>query len=86
MGIFHVPLPIVYFSVFSSCLDCCVGRGLSVVWRSVILFDCGGFTQWVGLDGWLVEVSWLGKLVSVFRCMELVFFALECNEVPSNEF
>ena len=42
--------------------------------------------QWVGLDNWLVKVSWLGKLVSVFWCGEMDFFSLECNEVPSNEF
>ena len=41
---------------------------------------------WVGLDGWLVKVSWLGKLVSVFWWVELDFFSLECNEVSSNEF
>ena len=33
---------------FSSCLDCCVWSGLSVFWRSVVPFYCGGFTQWVG--------------------------------------
>ena len=47
---------------------------------------CGGSSLWVGLDGWLVKVSWLGKLVSVFWWMELDFFSLECNEVSSNEF
>ena len=41
---------------------------------------------WVGLHGWLVKVSWLGKLVSVFWWVELDFFSLECNEVSSNEF
>ena len=40
---------------------------------------------WVGLDGWLVKVSWLGKLVSVFWWVELDFFSLECNELSSNE-
>ena len=40
---------------------------------------------WVGLYGWLVKVSWLGKLVSVFWWVELDFFSLECNEVSSNE-
>ena len=35
--------------------------------------------------GWLVKVSWLGKLASVFWCVELDFFFLECNGVPSNE-
>ena len=33
---------------------------------------------------WLVKVSWLGKLVLVFWCVELDFFSLECNEVSSN--
>ena len=40
---------------------------------------------WVGLYRWLVKVSWLGKLVSVFWWVELDFFSLECNEVSSNE-
>ena len=39
-----------------------------------------------GVDGWLVKVSWLGTLVSVFWWVELDFFSLECNEVSSNEF
>ena len=50
------------------------------------LFIVEIFTQWVGLDDWLVKVSWLGKLVSVFWCMEMDFFSLECNGVPSDEF
>ena len=33
------------------------------------------------LDGWLVKVFWLGKLVLVFWWVELDFFSLECNEV-----
>ena len=40
----------------------------------------------MGLDGWLVNVSWLEKLVSVFWMVELDFFSLGCNEVYSNEF
>ena len=36
----------------------------------------------MGLYGWLVKVSWLGKLVSVFWWVELDFFSLECNEGP----
>ena len=83
MGIFHVPLPVGYFSAFSSCLDCCVSSGLSVFWRSVVPFYCGGFTQWVGLDDWLVKVSWLEKLASVFWCMELDFFPLLSKTVGS---
>ena len=47
---------------------------------------CGGSSLWVGLDEWLVKVSWLGKLVSVFWWVELDLFSLECNEVPSSEF
>ena len=42
---------------------------------------CGGSSLWVGLDGWLVKVSWLGKLVSVFWWMVLDFFSLEYTEV-----
>ena len=86
VGIVHVPLPVGYFSAFSSYLDCCVWSGLSVFWWFVVSFYCGGFTQWVGLDDWLVKVSWLGKLVSVFWWVELDFFSLECNGVSSSEF
>ena len=37
----------------------------------------------MGLDGYLVKVSWLGKLMSVFWWVELDFFSLKCNEVSS---
>ena len=50
------------------------------LWSSLY---CGISSLWVGLDGWLVKVSWLGKLVSWW--VELDFFSLECNEVSSNE-
>ena len=33
--------------------------------------------------GWLVKVSWLGELVSVFWWVKLDLFSLECNEVSS---
>ena len=38
--------------------------------------------------GWTtgLKFSWLGKLMSVFWCVELSFFSLECNGVSSNEF
>ena len=85
MGIYPVPLPTEYFSVFSSCLDCCVWGGLSIFWQFVVPLYCGGSSLCVGLNGWLVKVSWLGKLVSVFWCVELDFISLECNEVSSNE-
>ena len=38
------------------------------------------------LGRWLVEVSWLEKLVSVFLWVELDLLSLECNEVSSSEF
>ena len=40
----------------------------------------------MGLDEWLVKVSWLGKLVLLFWWVKLDFFSLECNEVSSSEF
>ena len=63
VGIYPVPLPAGYFSAFSSYLYCCVWGGLSVFWQFVVPFYCGGSLLWVRLDGWLVQVSWLGKLV-----------------------
>jgi len=86
VGIYHVPLPAEYFSAFSSCLDCCVWGGPSVFWQFVVPLYCGGSSLWVVLDKWLVKVSWLGKLVSVFWWVELDFFSLECNKVSSSEF
>ena len=47
---------------------------------------CGGSFPWVGLDEWLVKVSWLGKLASVFWWVELDLVFLECSEVSSSEF
>ena len=52
------------------------------LWSSLY---CGVSLLCVGLYRWLVKVSWLGKLVSVFWWVELDFFSLECNEVSSNE-
>ena len=52
------------------------------LWSSLY---CGISSVCVGLYRWLVKVSWLGKLVSVFWWVELDFFSLECNEVSSNE-
>ena len=86
VGIYPFPLSAEYFSAFSSCLDCCVWGGLSVFWQFVVPLYCGVSSLWVGLDGWFVKVSWLGKLVSVFWWAELDFFSLECNEVSSSEF
>ena len=52
------------------------------LWSSL---SFGVSSLWVELDGWLVKVSWLGKLVLVFWWLDLDFFSLECNEVSSNE-
>ena len=47
---------------------------------------CGGSSLWVGLDEWLVKVSWLGKLELVFWWVELDFFFLVCKAVSNSEF
>ena len=86
VGIYPVPLPAGYYSAFSSCLDCCVWGGLTVFWQFVVPLYFEGSSLWVGLDGWVDKVFWLGKLVLVFRWVELDFFSLDCNEVSSNEF
>ena len=52
------------------------------LWSSLY---CGVSLLCMGLYGWLVKVSWLGKLVLVFQWVELDFSSLECNEVSSNE-
>ena len=54
--------------------------------KMVVPLSCGGSSLWVGLDGWLVKIFWLGKLVSVFWWVKLDFFFLECNEVSSDKF
>ena len=54
--------------------------------KFVVPLYCGGSFLPVGLDEWLVKVSWLGKLVSVFWWLELDLLSLECNEVSSSEF
>ena len=40
----------------------------------------------MGLDQWLVKVSWLGELVSIFWWVEPDLISLECNEISSIEF
>ena len=52
------------------------------LWSSLY---CGVSSLWVELYRWLVKVSWIEKLVSVFWWVELDFFSLGCNEVSSNE-
>ena len=72
-----LPFHLVYIAVFGVAF-----LYSGSLWSSVY---CGVSSLWVGLYGWLVKVSWLGKLVSVFWWVELYFFSLECNEVSSNE-
>ena len=86
VGFYHVPSPYEYFSAFSFCLDFCIWGTLSAGWKFVVPFNCGVCSLWVKLDHWLVKVSWLGELVSVFWWVELDLLSLECNEVSSHEF
>ena len=47
---------------------------------------CGACSLWVGLGEWLVKVSWLAELASVFWWVELDLFSLKCNGVSISEF
>ena len=71
-----LPFHLVYIAVFGVAF-----LYSGSLWSSLY---CGVYSLWVGLYRWLVKVSWLGKLVSVFWWVELDF-SLECNEVSSNE-
>ena len=73
-----LPFHLVYIAVF----------GVAFLYAGSLwfLFIVEGSFLWVGLDEWLVKVSWLGKLVSVFWWVELDLFSLEWNEVSSSEF
>ena len=68
MGIYPVPLPAEYFSVFSSCLYCCVWGGLSVFWQCVefsllwSFLTVGGVVQ-VACQGFLVREACVSVLV-----------------------
>ena len=86
VGIYHVPLPAEYFSAFSFCFSCCGWGALFVGWKFMVPLSCGACSLWVGLNKWLVKVSWLGELTSVFWWVELDLFSLEGNEVSSIEF
>ena len=69
-------------------MDMNLGKLQGIVMDRFLFFvevpRCGGGGG--ALDGWLVKVSWLGKLALVFWWVELDFFSLEGNEVSSNEF
>ena len=75
----------VFLYLFILFLLLCLGWPFCILAVCLVLY-CGVSLLWVGLYGWLVNVSWLGKLVSVFWWVELDFFSLEYNEVSSNEF
>ena len=55
-------------------------------WRVIVSLNCGVSSLWVGLDQWLVKISWLGKLMSVFWWMELDLISLEDSTVSNSEF
>ena len=66
VGIYPVPLPAGYSSAFHLVYIAEFGVASlysGSLWSSLY---CGVSSLWVGLYGWLVKVSWLGKLVSVF--------------------
>ena len=85
VGIYPVPLPAGYFFVSSPVYIAVFAVAFlysGSLWSSLY----GGVSSlWVDFYGWLLKVSWLGKLVSVFWWVELDFFSLECSEVSSNE-
>ena len=68
VGIYPVPLPAEYFSVFSSCLHCCVSGGLSVFWQFVefsllwSFLTVGGVGR-VAYQGFLVREACVAVLV-----------------------
>ena len=72
-----LPLHLVYIAMFGVAF-----LNSGSLWSSLY---CGVSSLWVGLYGWLVKVSWLGKLMSVFWWVELDLLPLEYNEVSSNE-
>ena len=51
-----MPLHLIYTAVFGVAFPF-----PGILWSSLY---CGVSELWVGLDRWLVKVSWLGKLVS----------------------
>ena len=90
-GIYPVPLGTGYSCIPLSLHPVYIalfGGGLSVFWQFVEFSLLWSFLTvvgilWVACQGFLVREE---HLVSVFWCMELDFFSLECNEVSSNEF
>ena len=85
VGIYPVPLPAGYSSALHLVYIAVFGVTFLYSGSLWISLYCGVSSLCVGLYGWLVKVSGLGKLVLVFWWVELDFFSLECNEVSSNE-
>ena len=79
-------LHLLNISLSSFCLDFCIWGNFSAGWKFVVPLNCGVCSLWVELDQWLVKVSWLEELVSVFWWVEMDLLFLECNEVSSCQF
>ena len=60
----------------------CLGSSSSGC-KVIVPLTRGDCPQCVGLDQYLVKVSWLGGLVSVFRWVELDLVSLKGNVTPS---
>ena len=77
-----MPLHLIYTAVFGVAF-----LFPGILWSSLY---CGVSELWVGLDRWLVKVSWLGKLVLVFWWVKLDLFSLDSamkrSEVSGSEF
>ena len=89
---YHVHSPAGYFSVFSSCLYCCVWGALSTGLKFMVPLNCAWFLLIVESAtygwGWTSGLSrfpvW--RNLCLFWWVELDLFSLECNEVSSSEF
>ena len=71
-----LPFHLVFIAVF--------GAAFLYSGSFMVSLYCGGSSLWVVLDEWLVRVSWLGRLVSVFWWVELassLWSAMKCPVV-----
>ena len=73
------------FLCFLFCLVCCVWGLLSAGCKVIVPLNYRVCFLWVGLGQWLMKVSWLRKLVSVFWWMKLDLVSLEGSAVPSSK-
>ena len=69
------------FLCFLFYLISCVWSLLSAGCRVIVPLNCRVCFLWVGLGQWLMKVSWLRKLVSVFWWMELDLVPLDGSAV-----